>query len=172
MSTAYGIVEPEETEMVNVEPVVGGGSSARAADPSRDPIVAKHSLDRRGGGDEEDDDEAAATWYAPFRYRDYRLLWATNVAEFCGGALSELALTVWLFEATQSALALGALGVVSLVVQLPMIPVGGVLADEVRHNGRHLFSRVGARVGTGARGARWRARARVPSHNRAMQPSP
>ena len=38
---------------------------------------------------------------------------------------------VWLYEATESALSLGYLGLISLFIQLPMIPFGGILADEL-----------------------------------------
>ncbi len=72
-----------------------------------------------------------AGWCAPFRYRDYQLLFATNVCEFIGSTLAEMGILVWLYEETGSALSLGMLGVISLCVQVPMIPLGGVLADEL-----------------------------------------
>ena len=41
---------------------------------------------------------------------DYRLLLTANVAEFCGSTLAELALLIFLYDATGSAIALGGLG--------------------------------------------------------------
>ena len=42
--------------------------------------------------------------------RDYRLLLAANISEFCGSTLAELALLIFLYDATASAMALGGLG--------------------------------------------------------------
>ena len=42
--------------------------------------------------------------------RDYRLLLTANIAEFCGSTLAELALLIFLYDATGSAIALGGLG--------------------------------------------------------------
>ena len=118
MTTAasYGKISDEELELASMDDV------ATAAEPAPAHGAASSAAARDAGD--------ASDALAPFRHRDYRLLWLTNVCEFCGRALSSLALSVWLYERTRSNLALGALGLVSLCVQLPMIPVGGVLADE------------------------------------------
>ena len=58
------------------------------------------------------------------------LLYTTNVCEFLASTLSRLSATQWLYEATGSAISLGALGAVTLVSQIPAIALGGVLADE------------------------------------------
>jgi len=71
------------------------------------------------------------SWLSPFGYKGYRFLFLANVAEFTGRTLAEIATLVWLYEATNNALALGWLGIVTLCVQVPTIPLGGVLADEL-----------------------------------------
>lgn len=63
--------------------------------------------------------------------QDYRWLWATNVAVFCGKILMKMASLQWLYEHTRSNMVLGGLGVIGLVTQLPSILFGGVLADEM-----------------------------------------
>ena len=77
-----------------------------------------------------DTEPPALSWHAPFRNRDYVLLYTTNVCEFLASTLSRLSATQWLYEATGSAISLGALGAVTLVCQIPAIALGGVLADE------------------------------------------
>ena len=113
-AASYGKISDEEVELASMDDAATAADAAPAGGDER-------SAAARGD---------ASDALAPFRHRDYRLLWLTNVCEFCGRALSSLALSVWLYERTRSNLALGALGLVSLCVQLPMIPVGGVLADE------------------------------------------
>ena len=44
------------------------------------------------------------------RLKDYRLLLMANISEFCGSTLAELALLIFLYDATGSAMALGGLG--------------------------------------------------------------
>ena len=78
-----------------------------------------------------DDAESSPRWHAPCGYRDYRLLWLTNIAEFVGRSMSAVALSVWLYEASGSGMVLGGLGAVAMVIQVPTIPLGGVLADEL-----------------------------------------
>ena len=78
-----------------------------------------------------DDAESSPPWHTPFGYRDYRLLWLTNIAEFVGRSMSAVALSVWLYEASGSGMVLGGLGAVAMVIQVPTIPLGGVLADEL-----------------------------------------
>ena len=75
---------------------------------------------------------ARAQCCSPFRSRDYRLLYAINCIEFLASTLSRLSALQWLYEATGTAMALGGLGVVTLLCQVPSIALGGVLADEMR----------------------------------------
>lgn len=75
-----------------------------------------------------------------FLEHDFALLYLTNVAEFCAQTLSRLSALQWLYESTNDARALGALGIVTLCVQLPSIALGGVLADALPR--ARLVSRV------------------------------
>jgi len=84
-----------------------------------------------GDGADTNTDGVSTSWAAPFRSRGYQLLFLTNCAEFVGRTLAEIGTLVWLFEATRSPIALGYLGIVTLCVQVPSIPIGGVLADEL-----------------------------------------
>ena len=68
---------------------------------------------------------------APFLQRDFTLLYWTNIFEFFAQTLSRLSALQWLYEATHDARAMGMLGVVTLVCQLPSIALGGVLADAL-----------------------------------------
>lgn len=70
-------------------------------------------------------------FYAPFLYRDYRILYCINIAEFFSSTLSTLTLLQWLYEDTGSGMALGGLGIVTMAVNIPGITIGGVLADEM-----------------------------------------
>lgn len=66
-----------------------------------------------------------------FRYRDYRLLWATMVTATMVMWLRILATAQWLLDETGSAVLVGFIGVVQLVVQIPALLWGGTLADHV-----------------------------------------
>lgn len=70
-----------------------------------------------------------AAW-AVFRFRDYRLLWASLVSHTIGQQLRLLVTAVWLFEETGSAATLGVLGIIQLVVQVPALLYGGTFADR------------------------------------------
>jgi MFS family permease len=66
-----------------------------------------------------------------FLYRDYRVLWG---AMFTGSLVvwfRILGTAQWLLDETGSALLVGAIGVVQLVVQIPTLLWGGALADRV-----------------------------------------
>ncbi|MQA00089.1 MAG: MFS transporter [Dehalococcoidia bacterium] len=73
---------------------------------------------------------ARRPWSA-FEYRDYRLLWLAGLAAYLTIQLRLLVTGVWLYEETGSAVQLGLLGGVQLVVQLPALLYGGTLADDV-----------------------------------------
>ena len=79
-------------------------------------------------------------FYTPFLYRDYRVLYCINVAEFFSSTLSTLTLLQWLYETTGDGMALGGLGIVTLAVNVPGIILGGVLADELDR--KSLLSRM------------------------------
>jgi hypothetical protein len=56
-------------------------------------------------------------------------LYLVNICEFFASTLSRLCALQWLYEATGDVVALGLVGVVTLMCQLPSIALGGVLAD-------------------------------------------
>ena len=68
---------------------------------------------------------------APFLSRDFTLLYLVNICEFFASTLSRLCALQGLYEATGDVVALGLVGVVTLMCQLPSIALGGVLADQV-----------------------------------------
>ena len=74
---------------------------------------------------------ASSSIWAPFRSRDFALLYCTNLAEFFATVLSRLSAIQSLYEMTGDARALGMLGAITLVCQIPSIALGGVLADAV-----------------------------------------
>ena len=75
----------------------------------------------------------ATNFSAPFKSRDFTLLYLTNLFEFFASTLSKLSALQWLYESAADGKAggraLGALGAVTLVSQIPSIALGGVLAD-------------------------------------------
>lgn len=72
----------------------------------------------------------ARPWHA-FAYRDYRLLWGTLVTGSIVVWLRILGTAQWLLDETGSAVLVGLIGVVQLVVQVPALLWGGTLADRV-----------------------------------------
>lgn len=66
-----------------------------------------------------------------FRIRDYRFLWGAMFAASLVTWFRILGTSQWLLDATGSALAVGAIGVIQLVVQIPTLLWGGALADRV-----------------------------------------
>lgn len=73
---------------------------------------------------------ATRPWDA-FRYRDYRVLWVVLITATTVVWLRILSTAQWLFEETGSAVLVGLIGVVQLVVQIPALLWGGVLADHI-----------------------------------------
>lgn len=73
---------------------------------------------------------ALRPWDA-FRYRDYRLLWAAGFAASIVVWLRILVTAQWLLDVTGSAVLVGLIGVVQLVVQIPALLWGGTLADRL-----------------------------------------
>lgn len=69
--------------------------------------------------------------FAPFRFRDYRLLWTILLAGSVGLWLRILGTAQWLLDATGSPAMVGLIGVVQLVVQIPALLWGGTLADRI-----------------------------------------
>ena len=69
------------------------------------------------------------TWSA-LAYPQYRLLWLGTIAAIVTGELRLVVTGVWLYEETGSAVQLGALGLIQLVVQIPALLFGGTLADR------------------------------------------
>ncbi|HEX7037576.1 MAG TPA: MFS transporter [Pseudomonadales bacterium] len=73
---------------------------------------------------------ATRPWDA-FRHRDYRVLWVVLITATTVVWLRILSTSQWLFEETGSAVLVGLIGVVQLVVQIPALLWGGVLADHI-----------------------------------------
>ena len=69
--------------------------------------------------------------WAPFGYRDYRLLWTILLAGSIGLWLRILGTAQWLLDDTGSAMMVGFIGVVQLFVQIPALLWGGTLADRI-----------------------------------------
>lgn len=69
--------------------------------------------------------------WGAFLYRDYRVLWAAMVTATMVIWLRILSTAQWLLEDTGSAVLVGAIGVVQLVVQIPALLWGGTLADRI-----------------------------------------
>jgi predicted MFS family arabinose efflux permease len=66
-----------------------------------------------------------------FRFRDYRLLWGAGFAASMVVWLRILVTAQWLLDVTGSAVLVGFIGVVQLVVQIPALLWGGTLADRL-----------------------------------------
>ncbi|HSG91795.1 MAG TPA: MFS transporter [Pseudomonadales bacterium] len=66
-----------------------------------------------------------------FRLADYRLLWCILLASGLGLWLRILGTAQWLLNDTGSAMMVGLIGVVQLVVQIPALLWGGTLADRI-----------------------------------------
>lgn len=69
-------------------------------------------------------------WQA-FAHRDYRVLWVVLVSGSIVVWLRVLGTAQWLLDETGSAMLVGLIGVVQLVVQIPALLWGGALADRV-----------------------------------------
>jgi len=76
-------------------------------------------------------DPAGNRPWSAFRYRDYRFLWAAMVSATIVVWIRILATAQWLLDETGSAVIVGFIGVVQLVVQIPALLWGGTLADRV-----------------------------------------
>ena len=69
-------------------------------------------------------------WHA-FSYRDYRFLWGAMVTGSVVVWLRILGTAQWLLDETGSAVLVGLIGMVQLVVQVPALLWGGALADRI-----------------------------------------
>ncbi|MFU8816154.1 MAG: MFS transporter, partial [Pseudomonadales bacterium] len=69
--------------------------------------------------------------WSAFLYRDYSILWAAMVTATIVVWLRILSTAQWLLDETGSAVIVGFIGVVQLVVQVPALLWGGTLADRV-----------------------------------------
>jgi len=80
----------------------------------------------------DDPDRAGTTrpWGA-FLYRDYRVLWAAMFTATIVVWLRILTTAQWLLDETGSAVLVGMIGVVQLIVQIPALLWGGTLADRI-----------------------------------------
>ena len=75
-----------------------------------------------------------------FAYRDYRFLWAATVASTTALWMRILGTSQWLLDETGSAVLVGAIGVVQLVVQIPALLWGGTLADRFDRKRLMMFA--------------------------------
>ncbi len=75
-----------------------------------------------------------------FAYRDYRLLWAATVTSTTALWMRILGTSQWLLDETGSAVLVGAIGVVQLVVQIPALLWGGTLADRFDRKRLMMFA--------------------------------
>ncbi len=69
--------------------------------------------------------------FIPFQYNDFIFLWVASIAYQSTMQLRILVTSVWLYEATGSAVQLGLIGGVQLIMQIPAILYGGSLADKL-----------------------------------------
>ena len=69
--------------------------------------------------------------WGAFLYRDYRFLWAAMITATTVVWLRILSTAQWLLDETGSAVLVGLIGVVQLVVQIPALLWGGALADRI-----------------------------------------
>ncbi|NQW18448.1 MAG: MFS transporter [Chloroflexi bacterium] len=67
--------------------------------------------------------------WAAFAYRDFTMLWMSNVTAMVTMQMRTLVSIQWLYEETGSAAQIGLLGLVQLI-QMPMVLYGGALADN------------------------------------------
>ena len=75
-------------------------------------------------------DQRRGTWSA-LAHPQYRLLWLGTIAAVVTGELRLVVTGVWLYQETGSAVQLGFLGLIQLVVQIPALLFGGTLADRL-----------------------------------------
>lgn len=69
--------------------------------------------------------------WGAFLYRDYRFLWAAMITATTVVWVRILSTAQWLLDETGSAVLVGFIGVVQLVVQIPALLWGGALADRI-----------------------------------------
>jgi MFS family permease len=69
--------------------------------------------------------------FIPFAYNDFVFLWIASIAYQSTMQLRILVTSVWLYEVTGSAVQLGLIGGVQLIMQIPSILYGGSLADKI-----------------------------------------
>ena len=69
--------------------------------------------------------------FIPFAYNDFVFLWIASIAYQSTTQLRILVTSVWLYEETGSAVQLGLIGGVQLIMQIPAILYGGSLADKL-----------------------------------------
>jgi MFS family permease len=79
----------------------------------------------------ETDPPGAHRPWGAFAFRDYRVLWAVLVTATVVVWMRILSTAQWLFDETGSAVLVGFIGVVQLVVQIPALLWGGTLADHI-----------------------------------------
>lgn len=84
----------------------------------------------------------------PRGMRAFLVVWAGQLVSILATRMSQFALTIWAFEQTQSATALGLVGVAFMVPLLVMSPIAGAMVD--RHNRKLMMalSDIGAGLAT------------------------
>ncbi|MDA1280944.1 MAG: hypothetical protein O3B95_13075, partial [Chloroflexi bacterium] len=66
--------------------------------------------------------------WSSMAYRDYSLLWLSGIGMVIAMQLRLFASSQWLYDDTESAVALGLLGAIQML-QMPIVVYGGLLAD-------------------------------------------
>lgn len=75
--------------------------------------------------------------FPAFLYRDFRLLWTSELISATGTGVFKVAISWQLYEITHSAFALGFMGLVQLIPFLIFNLIGGAAADA--HNRKHIL---------------------------------
>jgi MFS family permease len=102
--------------------------------------------------DGQNDDASSAVKmqaWAAFAYRDFTMLWMSNVTAMITMQMRVLVSAQWLYEETGSAAQLGLLGAVQLI-QMPMVLYGGALADNTDRKRLMTYTQVFAFAMLGA----------------------
>jgi MFS family permease len=85
---------------------------------------------------------------APFRHRDFRLLFASQIVSLFGTMITYVALPYQMYRLTGSSLAVGLLGVAELVPLLVTAFLGGALADSVDRRRLAVVTEIGLAIGS------------------------
>ena len=80
---------------------------------------------------------ASPSMFAIFRRRDFTLLWIAQLVSTAGSALTDLAAGIYVWRATESALAVGLTLIVTAIPSLVVGLLAGVYVD--RHDRKRIM---------------------------------